>query len=271
MFSSAERDAAYVIDGLLHNDAIKSDMHSTDTHGYSSLVFSITHFIDLQFAPRIKDVMSQHLVAFKKIRRDLTKKNYPIKPTEYVNVALIKQHWDDILRLLVSIKLKDHRPSTILKRLNAQDNPPPLQLALQEFGKIIKSIFILNYMDDVALRQTIEKQLNKGELANRFNNAVSFANKQEILQSEPDDQQVAALCKVIIQNIIILWNYTELTKLLMRTDEDKRAELLTHITNGSIITWAHVNMLGVYDFRGLLSHNDTFYVTNEELLGFKAA
>ena len=271
VFSSAERDAAYVIDGLLHNDLVKSDMHSTDTHGYSAMVFAITHFLGVQFAPRIKDITSQRLVAFKKIRRSLTRKNYPIKPSELVDVPLIKQHWDSILRLLVSIKLKDHRPSTILKRLNAQENPHQLQLALQAFGKIIKSIFILKYIDDVELRQTIEKQLNKGELANRFNSAVSFANSKEIMQAEPEDQEIAVLCKTILQNIIILWNYSELTKLIIRTDEDKRAELLSNITNGSILTWAHVNMLGVYDLRHLLSHNDAKYVTNDDVLNFKAA
>lgn len=31
VISSAEREAAYVIDGLMHNDVIKSDIHSTDT------------------------------------------------------------------------------------------------------------------------------------------------------------------------------------------------------------------------------------------------
>ena len=37
VISSAEREAAYVIDGLMHNDVIKSDVHSTDTHGYSEV------------------------------------------------------------------------------------------------------------------------------------------------------------------------------------------------------------------------------------------
>ena len=91
------------------------------------------------------------------------------------------------------------------------------------------------------------------------------------MQGESEDQEIAALCKTILKNIIILWNYSELTKLIIRTDEDKRAELLAHITNGSILTWAHVNMLGTYDLRHLLSHNDAQYVTNDEVLSFQAA
>ncbi len=35
MISAADRESAYVIDGLMHNDVVKSDIHSTDTHGYT--------------------------------------------------------------------------------------------------------------------------------------------------------------------------------------------------------------------------------------------
>lgn len=45
VISSAEREAAYVIDGLMHNDVIKSDIHSTDTHGYSEVIFAVTYFV----------------------------------------------------------------------------------------------------------------------------------------------------------------------------------------------------------------------------------
>jgi TnpA family transposase len=35
VFSSGERESAYVIDGLMHNDVVKSDIHSTDSAGKS--------------------------------------------------------------------------------------------------------------------------------------------------------------------------------------------------------------------------------------------
>lgn len=38
VISSAEREATYVIDGLMHNDGVKSDIHSTDPHRYSEAV-----------------------------------------------------------------------------------------------------------------------------------------------------------------------------------------------------------------------------------------
>jgi TnpA family transposase len=81
VFSSSERDAMYVIDGLLHNDAIASNVHSTDTHGYTEMVFAVSHLIGVTFAPCIKDLASQNLVRFSKIKSELEQKGYPIQPT----------------------------------------------------------------------------------------------------------------------------------------------------------------------------------------------
>ena len=89
-------------------------------------------------------------------------------------------------------------------------------------------LFILQYIDDVTLRQKIEKQLNKGELANRFSSAITFMNTQEIQQSLQEDQEVAAMCRLILQNIIVLWNYIELTKLIMRSDHKRQMALLQY-------------------------------------------
>ena len=56
VISSAEREAHYVIDGLMHNDVVKSDIHSTDTHGYTEVVFGVTHLLGFSYAPRIKNL-----------------------------------------------------------------------------------------------------------------------------------------------------------------------------------------------------------------------
>ncbi len=66
VFSSSEREAAYVFDGLLHNEVVKSDIHSTDTHGYSEVIFGTAFLLGLVFAPRIKNVQDQQLYSFKK-------------------------------------------------------------------------------------------------------------------------------------------------------------------------------------------------------------
>jgi TnpA family transposase len=63
---------------------------------------------------------------------------------------------------MVTIKLKNVTASQLSKHLRSYARNNPLYKAIKEFGRIIKSMFILlTYYDDVKLRQRIEKQLNR--------------------------------------------------------------------------------------------------------------
>ena len=57
--------SAYVIDGLMYNDVIKSDIHSTDSHGYTESIFGATYLLGFSYAPRIKNLKRQRLYIFK--------------------------------------------------------------------------------------------------------------------------------------------------------------------------------------------------------------
>jgi TnpA family transposase len=247
VISSSEREAAYVIDGLLHNEVIKSDIHSTDSHGFTEVVFAVTHLLGLTFAPRLKQLSKQRLYSFEK-RKIYENLGFKILPKLYIDTKLIEDNWDDILRFVATIKLKHTTASQLFKRLNSYSNQHPLYQALKEFGKIIKTLFILRYIDDVELRQSIEKQLNKIEHAHRFAKAIAFGSSQEITQAEKEDQDISAECRRLIENSVICWNYLYLTHKLTKADKDEKDELLKAIKEGSIITWRHINFHGEYDF-----------------------
>jgi TnpA family transposase len=248
VISSAEREAAYVIDGLMHNDVVKSDIHSTDTHGYSELIFATTFLLGFTFAPRIQNIGRRQIYAFEK-RKRYEERGYQALPDAYIDTELIEAHWDDILRFVATIKLKHTTASQLFKRLNSYSRQHPLYQALKEFGKISKSIFILTYIDDPVLRQEIEKQLNKGENANKFSRAISQAHAQEFTQGEKEEQQLVEGCRRLIKNAIICWNYLYLSQQLLEAGtREQKAELIAAIKNGSVVSWRHINLHGEYDF-----------------------
>jgi len=49
--------------------------------------------------------------------------------------------------------------------------------------------------------------------------------------------------------VITCWNYLYLTQKIVeaKSPEDQKA-LLDAISNGSVVSWRHVNLLGEYDF-----------------------
>uniref|UniRef100_UPI003D0FA9DD Tn3 family transposase n=1 Tax=Vibrio sp. TaxID=678 RepID=UPI003D0FA9DD len=202
VISAAERESAYVIDGLMHNNIVQSDIHSTDTHGYSELVFGVMHLLGFSYAPRIKNFKRQRLYAFKTMRRSDAIKSFVIKPRGNVNTRLVIDHWEDILRFIVSIKLKEVTASELFRRLNSYSKQHDLYRALKAFGQIIKSIFLLRYIDEVELRQAITVQLNKIEHAQRFARAISVGGPREFVYVDKQAQEIEEGCKRLIMYVV---------------------------------------------------------------------
>ena len=107
----------------------------------------------------------------------------------------------------------------------------------------------VRFVDDVELRQAIEKQLNKGESANKFSKAISFGNNHDFLYGEKVEQEIAEGCRRLIKNAIICWNYLYLSRQITEEEDlDRRQELIEAVKAGSVVSWQHINLHGEYDF-----------------------
>ena len=243
-----ERESGFVIDGLLHNGAVKSQIHSTDTFGFTSLVFGLTHLLGFGFVPRIKNFKKQQMYGFNspKYYKEL---GYKLTPKRKIKEDIIKDSWDDILRFIVTIKERKTTTTQLLKRLTSYSRNHKLYTALKELGNIMKTNFLLVYIDDVKFRQRIEKQLNKIEASNRFSKAVFFGNSSEFTVATVEEQNIANNSKRLIQNAIILWNYMFITKKLQLASSKKdKDEILDALKNSSVVAWGHINLL-LYIFK----------------------
>ena len=88
IITAAEHEAHYVIDGLMHNDVVKSDIHSTDTGGYSEILFGAMHLLGNAKAPRIKNFAKAKLYAFHK-RKEYRQQGFRILPVTSIRTNLI--------------------------------------------------------------------------------------------------------------------------------------------------------------------------------------
>jgi TnpA family transposase len=100
---------------------VKSDIHSTDTGGYSEVLFGAMHLLGFAFAPRIKNFGKCQLYAFNK-RKEYQLKGYNILPDGYIKTQIIDPQWDEILRFIATIKLKEATLVSIRKLLNPSHN-----------------------------------------------------------------------------------------------------------------------------------------------------
>ena len=198
VYSAADREATYLIDGLLNNVSNLKQVHCSDTHGYTGAVFGVSDLLDISFAPRLKRFETQVKSCFSD-KNYYERRGFHLKPTDKISRSLIESNWDGILRFMATIKLGKSSASQLFKRLNSYSIDHPLYKALKEYGKIAKSLHILTYYDDVAFRQKIQKQLNLVEASNRFFKAVFWDRDHKFHVSTKKELEQHALCRSIIQ------------------------------------------------------------------------
>src|SRR4051794_32187028 len=82
--------------------------------------------------------------------------------TAHVDWVLIETMVPELLRLAVSIKSGTLLPSDILRRLGSYSRKNKLYYALRELGRVVRTMFLLRFLDDVELRQVIHAATTRG-------------------------------------------------------------------------------------------------------------
>jgi TnpA family transposase len=244
VISSTVRDALHVLDGLLgHETDLRIQEHYTDTSGYTDQIFAVCRLLGFRFAPRIRDLGDRRLYAMG------NPSQYPILEPLIggkVNVRRIEQCWDDILRLVSSIRLGTVTASLIMSKLAAYPRQNGLAWAMRELGRIERTLFTLYWMQDPKLRTRVLSGLNKGESRNSLAKAVFFYRRGAVRDRSREDLQNKASGLNLVVAAIVLWNTVYLeqaVKALEKGGTPIPPECLPHI---SPLGWEHVNLVGDY-------------------------
>jgi TnpA family transposase len=94
--------------------------HTTDTHGYSDLIFALFDLVDKQFAPRIRDIKNQRLCKIKTTENTNIESNYPLlKFTGTVNIDYLKKYADELKHVAASLQTGTVTASLFISKLQA--------------------------------------------------------------------------------------------------------------------------------------------------------
>jgi len=123
-----------------------------------------------------------------------------------LNIKHICDHWDEILRLAISIKKGTVTASLMLRKLSSYPRQNGLAIALRELGRIERTLFILEWLQSVELRRRVQVGLNKGEARNALARAVFFYRLRKIRERSFEQQRYRASGLNLITAAIVLWN-----------------------------------------------------------------
>ena len=244
VISCAPREALYVLDGLLDNNTIlKIREHTTDTEGYTEIVFALCFLLGFYFMPRIKNLKDQQLY---RVEKDVNASVFAPLLTKTVDTAIIEEQWDAVMRLATSLKDRTTPAHVIVQRLTSSYPADRLSKAITNLGRIIKTEYILRYLTDPELRRRVQRQLNKGEYRQKLPRWIFFADQGEFLTGDYVEIMNKASSLSLVCNAVLYWNTIKIGEAvdgLREQGEDLTDEDLSHI---SLLPYRHVLPNGTY-------------------------
>ena len=244
-----EHESHYVFDILFNNTTdIQPEIHSTDTHGTNQVNFAILHLFGYQFAPRYRDICGEVRNSLYGFKHPSHYKEELITPIRKINTELIVDESENIQRIILSLAQKTTTQSIVIGKLSAYARKNKTKRALWEYDNIIKSLYLLDYIDSPPLRRNVQRALNRGENYHKLRRAVSHANFGKLRFKTEQEQQLWNECSRLITNSIIYYNASILSALLAYKENGEDGQEAALLKQVSPVAWQHINLFGRYEF-----------------------
>jgi TnpA family transposase len=242
------RDSTYVLDEICHNETeLPIREHTTDTAGATEIIFALFDLLGFRFAPRLRDLNDRRLFA----SGPIDMQRYPrLQPhvTGRTNRLRILDGWDEMLRVAGSMKLGWVTASLFVQKLQAHPQQNALARALQEYGRLARTLHILRWYAYPEDRRRFLRQLNKGEALHDLRAALVIANKGQLRQRRGDALAHQALCLNLVTNAVIVWNTVYMAAVVEQLKQEGVPVQDSDLAHIWPTRYAHINVYGKYHF-----------------------
>ena len=244
VIAATASEAPHVLDGLLqHQTGLQITEHYTDTGGATDQVFGLLTLLEYRFAPRLRDLKDRKLYAF---RGQAIPDALGAMVGGTIDVDHLAAHWDEALRLAVSVGSGHASASGMLQRLSAYPRQNGLAVALREIGRIERTLFTLDWIRNPTLRRRANAGLNKGEVRNALARAIFFHRLGELRDRSFENQVYRASGLNLLVAAVILWNTRYLQVAFDKLGREVSAPSLALLRHVAPLGWEHISLTGDY-------------------------
>jgi TnpA family transposase len=216
--SVSSSEVASMIEGILnHRTDFDLDKNYVDTHGQSEIAFAFSHLLNFSLMPRFKTINKKKLYITNNSMKEELKNLTPIL-TRSIDWDLIKSQYDQMIKYSTALKIGTASAEAILKRFTRNSIQHPTYKALQELGKVIKTIFLSEYLSSKDMRIEINQGLNVVENWNSANGFIFYGKSGEISTNNLEDQEISVLCLHLLQNCLVYVNTLMIQRVLNTTE-----------------------------------------------------
>ena len=237
-------EAVYILDGLLENRSeLQPDTLHADTHGQSEPVFGLAHLLGIKLFPRMR---TWNDAIFYRPSKTECYQHIDALFSGVIDWALIERHWQDMMQVALSIQAGKILPSMLLRKLGSHNRKNKLYRAFRELGRVERTLFLLRYISETELRQTIRAETTKVESFNAFFDWISFGGSV-IKSGDPVEQNKHIKYMNLVANAIMLQNVADLTKVINTATLEGYPVTKELVQRLSPYIRGHIRRFGQYD------------------------
>jgi len=240
------REATFVLDGLVeHETELDPRTVYTDTHGYTEVVMATAALLGKSLAPRIARLPEQTLY-----KLDRSRHYAHLDPIleGTVKPHLVRRAWDEAVRVVASIKTRTASPSLVLHRLGSYARQHSVHQALNEIGRVERTVHILRTIDEEDYRRQQGRELNKGEAAHDLSRFLFFGKEGAVRGRGFDDQFRSFSCLGVLHNAVVAWNILHIGRVVDQLRAEGQAIDDATLALTTPLLRKHLNPFGRYHF-----------------------
>jgi TnpA family transposase len=252
-------EAVYIIEGLLQNtsEAQPTEIHA-DTQGQSYPVHALAHLFGFELLARIRNW--KDLIFY---RADPDTRYVHIDALfgeagqNTINWKLIETHWADLMQVVLSIRQGRLSSTLLLRRLTSESRKNNIYKAFREVGRVVRTVTLLRYLSEPALREDITAATNKVESYNGFSGWLMFGN-DVIGRNDPAEQEKIIKFNSLVANCVIFHTALDMMAVIRELvtegwviDPEDIASLSPYLTE-------HIKRFGEYATDGLTVPPEAF-------------
>lgn len=234
----------HILDFVTENrSAFHPDTIHADTQGQSAPIFGLAYLLGIQLMPRIRNWQDLHFYRPDKASRY---QHIDMLFTATVDWELIETLLPDMLRVALSVRAGRIRPSAILRRLGTYSRKNRLYFAFRELGRVVRTVFLLNYLASLELRHLIQAATNKSELFNKYAQWVAFGESGLVTEGVRDEQRKLIKYNHLVSNLLVFHTNVTMTRALEQMAVDGITVEVAALAGLSPYQTEHINRFGNY-------------------------
>jgi len=245
-----ERQAGVAIEGVeRHNrsdERIRLSLLAVDTHGYSYGAMAVAKLLGFDLCPRLQDLSERKLYL---------PPGFPVPEgieratVRRLSRKSIREGWDDLMRVVASIRAGKIGAEVALRLLGSAAQGDPAYKAADHLGRILRSIFLCDYIAIADFRREIHTLLSRGESVHQLQRAVYTGKVAPERGRRRDEMKAISGSHALLTNIVLAWNTSRMNDALERLRKDGVEIDDAWLRRIAPVHFAHINFRGTFRFR----------------------